>query len=122
MPKWIGKGVLTHEGKDINHGDEIPATFDKRRLKKLIEAGNVGDIPEKIDPKTLQTDEIKSLEKEIDGLKRTVKSFEKEKAKLLDGIKPLEEALDEYKGLVADQKKAIKALEKENAELIKKAG
>lgn len=40
---WLGRGVLTHEGKDYGFGKELPESLSKKSLASLKKKGLVGD-------------------------------------------------------------------------------
>ena len=120
--KWLGKGVLNVKGKDISYGDDIPAGIDSRRLKRFIQKGLVGTLPEKIEPAD-ESAEIKALaeklaniEGELDAEKAKVSALEKERAAEKVNVDGLKNERDAVKGRVAELEKELKALKKKGSD------
>ncbi len=49
MAKWLGKGVLSVDGKDIHYGDEIPKPKDEKQAETAPVGFQDQDRPTTVD-------------------------------------------------------------------------
>lgn len=119
--QWIDKeSVLSFGGKDIAYGDEIPKSLDETRLKELQKAGKIGGLPKEVDPKALETNAIKDLEKKVKALERKNTGYKNDAAAAGEKLKVAGENNLGLTRALDESEKKVKALEKEVTKLSKK--
>lgn len=112
---WLGRGVIEIDGKDYGNGKEIPAeNIQKEKLKKLMDDGKIGALPERVEVIDNAKVEVNKLKTELAEIEEAFNKLDASHIECVDANNALKDTNDALTDEVVKLKEQNDFLTKDN--------